>query len=74
VPANGVRRNQIAEEFSNVSKTVRFVSMDGGVICLESLFKGFLPIAIEITESLAHETVESRESAFLGTTFDDHVH
>lgn len=40
----------------------------------ECLFKGFLPVAIEIAEPFPHETVKSRECAFLRTTFDNHVY
>jgi hypothetical protein len=73
MPADAIRRNQISKKLGDISKTIRFVSMNSGVISLESLFKRFLPVAVEITKALAHKTVKSRERALLAATFDDHV-
>ena len=73
MPADAIRRNQISKKLGYISKTIRFVSMNSGVIGLERLFERFLPIAVQITKALAHETIESRECALLAATFDDHV-
>lgn len=63
----------MSEEFSDISKTIGFITVDGGVVCFKGLFEGFLPIPIEITESFTHETVESGECTVLRTTFYNHV-
>ena len=73
MPTDCVGGNQISKEFSDISKTIGFVTMDCGVVCFKGLFEGFLPISIEVTESFTHETVESGECTFLGTTFYNHV-
>jgi hypothetical protein len=45
-PADGVRGEQVAEEPCDVAKAIRFVAMDGLVVCVECLFEAVGPYAI----------------------------
>ena len=63
----------MAEESSNVTKTVGFVSVNGEVVVLESLFKRFVPDPVEFAETFSDETIERRIRPLLGATFDNHV-
>ena len=48
----------MSEESSDVTKTVGFVSVNGEVVVLESLFKRFVPDPVEFAETFSDESVE----------------
>jgi len=73
MPSNGITRNQIPEKLCDIAQSVRLVAVNSHVICFKRSLEKFLPVPIEIAKSFGHESVESRERAFLGTTFDNHV-
>lgn len=72
-PGNGVGRELMSEEASDVSKSVRFVSVNRVVVRLEALLVRDRPDLVELRESLSHESVELGVGSFLRATFDDHV-
>ena len=72
-PRDSVRRDEVTEEATDVSKSVGLVSMDGVVVVGEGLFEGVAPDSIDLAESFSDETVEGGVRPFLGATLDDHV-
>jgi len=48
--------------------------MDCGIIVPKGNFEAVRPDTVELAKTFANEAVECRVRAFLGTTFNDHVH
>lgn len=57
-PGDGVGREEVSEEFGDVSQAIRFVPMDCVIVCLEGLLQALCPYTIQLAEPFANETVE----------------
>ena len=57
-PGNRVGSEQMTKEPGNITKTVGFVSVNGEVVVLESLLKGFIPDSVELAKTFSDETIE----------------
>ena len=72
MPANRVRREQVAEELRDYSQTVRFVAVNGVVVFGEHCFEEVLPQPVELAEPLADQAKEFIVCALLAAALDDH--
>lgn len=64
-PGDSVRCDQVAEEPTDITELVGFVSMDGLVVLCESFLEGFCPDPVELAEAFTDETVKVGVGAFL---------
>ena len=59
-PRDGVRREEVSEESTDVPQFVRLVPVDGVEILLECLLEVVGPDPVELAKPLADEAVEVR--------------
>jgi hypothetical protein len=62
----------VAEESSNVSKSVRFVPVDRVIVFSERCFKQVGPEPVDLCKALADKTIELGVRSLLRAAFDNH--
>jgi hypothetical protein len=72
VPANSVRRKEMAKELSNNAKTVGLEAVNSVVVFDKRGLEKLVPHAIDLAETLTNQAKEFVICSFLRTTFDNH--
>lgn len=72
MPSDRIGAQSMTEKASDVSESVRFISVDRIVVFCEGLLEEVGPESVDLSKPLTDETVELRVGLFLRATLNDH--